>query len=485
MAQRLKLAAERADINGLYESTKEDPNVLDRIDAIRFVDTPLHTATSAGHIDFAIEILRLMPSFGMKLNPNGQSSLHLALINEKFETVKGLINFDKKLIRVKGREGITPLHFIAHKDIYGDMVGHINANQQQRVVDRQQQVADPQQRGADQQQRVADGCSNIIAGQLQGLVNQQQRGDDGRINIISDQQQRVADGSINIIADHQQGVADQEQRRLNILAEFLFACPNSIEDLTNQDETALHIAVKTKNEIAVQVILGCICRIERRRVLAYKDEKESTALDVAVSTSQPEIARSLRSARVSSGLRAWFVSILRGAGALKSSSPDPSLAEFLNSPERVSEILFKQMFHMNRAVSMELRNIGLVVAVLIATATYQAALSPPGGIGDDALIKALTNGTNINGTVSSTNNLFAANTSSINATSFTPTHEFKLLVIRDELVFLLLYGSNTFAFVFSMLMMMFLLPFKPFGILHVALFCMMCSYGVLLFLVSA
>ncbi|KAH7865827.1 hypothetical protein Vadar_011770 [Vaccinium darrowii] len=109
-AWALKVAAETGDINGLYGSIKEDSHVLDRIDAIPFVDTPLHTAASAGHTDFAIEILRLKPSFGRKLNPDGLSSLHLALINDKFETVKRLIKFDKELIQVKGREGANSLH---------------------------------------------------------------------------------------------------------------------------------------------------------------------------------------------------------------------------------------------------------------------------------------------------------------------------------------------------------------------------------------
>ncbi|KAG5536782.1 hypothetical protein RHGRI_024270 [Rhododendron griersonianum] len=147
--ERLKAAAETGDIEGLYESIKEDPNVLDHIDAIPFVDTPLHTAASAGQIDFAIEILRLKPSFGRKLNPDGLSSLHLALLKDKFDMVKRLIKLDKELIRVKGKQGNTPLHFIANKEIY--------ANQEQRVLD----------------------------------------------------------------------------GRVNILAEFLFACLDSIEDLTN------------------------------------------------------------------------------------------------------------------------------------------------------------------------------------------------------------------------------------------------------------
>ncbi|KAI7988550.1 Ankyrin repeat-containing protein BDA1 [Camellia lanceoleosa] len=87
-----------------------------------FVETPLHVAASAGQIDFALEILRLKPSFGKKLNPEGLSPLHLALQNKHSETVRRLVKFDSELIRVKGREGLTPLHFVAKTGDQDDLL---------------------------------------------------------------------------------------------------------------------------------------------------------------------------------------------------------------------------------------------------------------------------------------------------------------------------------------------------------------------------
>ncbi|KAI7988204.1 Ankyrin repeat-containing protein BDA1 [Camellia lanceoleosa] len=113
--QRLNTAAEAEDINGLYKCIREDPQILGHIDNIPFVDTPLHTAASAGRTNFALEMMNLKPSFGRKLNPDGLSPLHLALQNRHFETVRQLISFDKELIRVKGRESITPLHYVAQE----------------------------------------------------------------------------------------------------------------------------------------------------------------------------------------------------------------------------------------------------------------------------------------------------------------------------------------------------------------------------------
>ncbi|KAE9467339.1 hypothetical protein C3L33_00753, partial [Rhododendron williamsianum] len=427
MARRMKAAAETGDINGLYDSIKEDPNVLDSIDAIPFVDTPLHTAASAGHTDFAVEILRLKPSFGRKLNPDGLSSLHLALINHKFDTVKRLIKLDKKLIRVKGKQGETPLHFIARKE-------DINADQEQRELD-----------------------------------------------------------------DH----------RVNTLAEFLFACPYSIDDLTNQDETALHIAVKTNNISAVEIILGLIRWIKDERLMANKDDKGNTALHLAVKNSQLELVKLLvkessfadRNAKNSATLTALdiallleqsdeaksIVNTLRCAGALESSSSANnyySLAKFLNSPAGPSEVVYRLKFFMDRAVSIELRNIGMVVAVLIATATFTAVLSPPGGVGGGGN-DLLSNGGNVNATVSSTNNLFGPNTSFINATLSIPTdNPAKRLLFKDDPDtygpdFLNFYVWNTGAFVLSMAMIMFVLPVLSdlFALLKGALLCMMVAYG--------
>jgi ankyrin repeat protein len=108
---RLKDAAEAGDIDILYTVIQDDPYILERIDSIPFVETPLHIAASMGHMDFAIEIMNLKPSFALKLNPQGFSPIHLAMQNNKKRMVYHFVSINKDLVRVKGREGITPLHF--------------------------------------------------------------------------------------------------------------------------------------------------------------------------------------------------------------------------------------------------------------------------------------------------------------------------------------------------------------------------------------
>ncbi|XP_024628835.1 ankyrin repeat-containing protein BDA1 [Medicago truncatula] len=117
-----------------------------------------------GHVQFATEIMRLKPSFALKLNQQGFSPIHLALQNNQktlhialnqgtyFEKsmVLRFVDMNKELVRIKGREGLTPLHI---------------------------------------------ACQN---------------------------------GEVDLVAN------------------FLFVCPNSIQDVTVRGETALHVAIKNK-----------------------------------------------------------------------------------------------------------------------------------------------------------------------------------------------------------------------------------------------
>ncbi|KAI8029176.1 Ankyrin repeat-containing protein BDA1 [Camellia lanceoleosa] len=77
--QRLMEAAQAGDISLMYGCIQEYPKILDGIDETPFVDTPLHIAASARHAHFALEMMKLKPSFGGKLNPQGLSPLDLAL----------------------------------------------------------------------------------------------------------------------------------------------------------------------------------------------------------------------------------------------------------------------------------------------------------------------------------------------------------------------------------------------------------------------
>lgn len=77
----LEEVAQAGDVHRLYVIPGQNLK-LEGIESIPFVNTPLHIAASAGHTRFAVEIISLKPSFSKKLNPDGFSPLHLALLKQ-------------------------------------------------------------------------------------------------------------------------------------------------------------------------------------------------------------------------------------------------------------------------------------------------------------------------------------------------------------------------------------------------------------------
>ncbi|KAI7980630.1 Ankyrin repeat-containing protein BDA1 [Camellia lanceoleosa] len=111
MDERLIGVTQTGDVETLYNLIQGDHSVLDKIDQVSFVDTPLHVAISANQTHFSKEIVSLKPSFLVKLNQYGYSPIHLASIVGQVEIVKELITIDPKLHLLKGREKTSPLHY--------------------------------------------------------------------------------------------------------------------------------------------------------------------------------------------------------------------------------------------------------------------------------------------------------------------------------------------------------------------------------------
>ena len=109
--EKMKQVVQHGNIDAFYILIREDVKLLDDIDQLPFVDTPLHIAASAGYIPLAMKLMRLKPSFAWKPNPDGFSPIHLALLNRKTQMVLRLLKVDGNLVHVQGREGMTPLHY--------------------------------------------------------------------------------------------------------------------------------------------------------------------------------------------------------------------------------------------------------------------------------------------------------------------------------------------------------------------------------------
>ncbi|CDP22244.1 unnamed protein product, partial [Coffea canephora] len=102
------------------------------------------------------------------------------------------------------------------------------------------------------------------------------------------------------------------ENNLELLVEFLCACPKSINDLTNKHQSAVHIAVQEGKPHAFKVLLGWLSRRNKEEVLRFKDSDGNTALHIAVGKEQFEVVRELSSkvkinSRNSKGLTAWDI----------------------------------------------------------------------------------------------------------------------------------------------------------------------------------
>ena len=188
---------------------REDVRILEDIDELPFVDTPLHIAASAGspeHVQFAMEMMRLKPSFARKLNLNGYSPIHLALQEGHTQMAHRLLQVDGDLVRVRGKKGRTPLHDVA--------------------------------------------------------------------------------------------AAAATEQQLDLLDKFLSDYPNSIEDVTIQNQTALHIALENNNLDAFKRLVRWLKKSKSenvREILNRQDEKGNTVLHVAVSKNQTKASSLLSS----------------------------------------------------------------------------------------------------------------------------------------------------------------------------------------------
>ncbi|XP_022971878.1 ankyrin repeat-containing protein BDA1-like [Cucurbita maxima] len=293
MNQRLNAVASSGDIDSLYLILQEDAYILERIDQVPFVDTPLHISASAGHVPFSLEIMRLKPSLAKKLNPEGYSPIHLALQNNQTKTVLRLVDIDRDLVCIQGRDGLTPLHI-------------------------------------------------------------------------------AASGGMD-----------------DILAKFLTSCPKSIKQLTNRNESALHIAVKREDIESVKILLQWIQQTCMTSILNWCDDEGNNAMHRVALGNQIEMVKLLinkvdMKAKNLEGKTA--LDIMKERGLVE----DKEVKEMLHGSHilrDVAKFVCSILLFVKRLVitdhpeilymSKKDRNAILVVYVLIATATYEAALSPP------------------------------------------------------------------------------------------------------------
>ncbi|XVF83522.1 hypothetical protein PTKIN_Ptkin16aG0495500 [Pterospermum kingtungense] len=288
MDESLRTAAMKGNVSELYKLIQEDRKILKHIDEEEYIDTPLHIAADAGCIDFAMEIMSLKPSFARKLNEQGFSPMHLALENGHEELALLLLEKDKDLVGVKGRNGETSLH---------------------RAITR--------------------------------------------------------------------------KRSHKLLAKFLKACPECIQDVTTTNQTALHIAITNNHLEALRLLCRRLLKTDYcEDVVNQKDRNDNTALHIAARDNQHQMIELLLKCKADKHL------------VNKDNNQSISILDDFFLTPRVSTFIYKlkkkivkrvekassTIFHDMDSISIDDRNALLVILALLLGATFQNVLSPPGSV---------------------------------------------------------------------------------------------------------
>ncbi|XP_057801489.1 ankyrin repeat-containing protein BDA1-like [Salvia miltiorrhiza] len=392
----------------IYTLIKEHKKEWKEIEEMSFAETPLHRAAAAGNTEVAVEILNLMPSLGRKLNEEGLSPLHLAIEGAHHDTARVMARFDKQLVRVKGKKGMTPLMQCATS------------------------------------------------------------------------------------ADLDKGIKD-----LELLARLLVACPESVADINNNNQTVVHVALEHRRCDTVCVLVDWLRRRDQiASILSVKDINGNTALHAAAQfgcvTGTKKIVglvklNVLNSEKMTaldiaikhnqvfgiSDIENSIKKILEKNGAKRSSEifQPQTTTEYVLTEAGFFEAVSRAYYYLTRELTLEMRNAILVVATLIVAATYQGVLQPPGGV-----YPPPEDTNNIGNTLLSRRHHMEGWTQ--RQTRFNALRKnLAGRMVMEENHYRYFMPTNTFAFALSVVIVIFVVPGSPiFLILHFCLVFMCVSY---------
>ncbi|KAK7853914.1 ankyrin repeat-containing protein bda1 [Quercus suber] len=265
---------------------------------------------------------------------------------------------------------------------------------------------------------------------------------------------------------------------LDLLEEFLLVCPDSIVDVTGRNETALHIALKYNRLEAVKHLLAWGYKFVD---VNHKNLEDETAWDILqgkTKVENGEIRDMLRRAKAKSG---------------SSLSTSNRYAKYQRLPVSSCFQFLKTDFKREiRKLSEERRSLLLVVAVLLVTVSYQAVLSPPGGLWqDNGQCNTTEVGSSPDGTIDLSNTIiptkagfFDPNTDNKTPSNTTAVCEHKAgtAIAFEDGLFQVFLICNAITFLISNSLIIFLVPNGYMKVLFFALNVTLCfsySYALL------
>ncbi|EOY22731.1 Ankyrin repeat family protein, putative [Theobroma cacao] len=364
---RLFESARTGNVMDLHKLLRENPLILHTI-SLYSCENPLHVASAAGHVGFVREILGLRPEYANEVNKDGFSPLHIAAANGHIEVVRELLSVDRKLCCLEGREKKTPFHLAA-------MIGRIDVITEMLL-----------------------SCAECI----EGVTVQRET-------------------ALHLATKNSQFEA------VKVMVDWIIEMKK--EDVLNlkdeQGNTVLHLATwknqRQANEVSIYISKTVRrCWEERFRIVS----PVKAVIELVLGTGTTVTSGSLEVNAVNqSGLTALDVlqifpseagdreiaDILQHAGAVRARdvmiSPTSSCEshnQVINQPRapqrsrwQTDNLVEYFKFKKGRDPPSEARSALLVIAVLVATATFQVGLSPPGGTWQDNSSPNQTNGTSI------------------------------------------------------------------------------------------
>ncbi|KAK8660084.1 hypothetical protein V6N13_051019 [Hibiscus sabdariffa] len=195
--------------------------------------------------------------------------------------------------------------------------------------------------------------------------------------------------------------------RHGVVDALIMACPNSIREITDKRETILHLGVKSESGCK---LLGRLLQgVRVKEMLNWKDDEGNTVLHLAALRKQHEVMKMLLlqpeldvNAMNSNELKALDI-LLKGPKQsndeevvhmlLLASMPkleNQALTQHSQANDAVIEVDAEMKDSTSKRDAAdsfewlgEMRRGTMVMAVLIATVTFEVALNPPGGVWQD------------------------------------------------------------------------------------------------------
>ncbi|XP_059455106.1 uncharacterized protein LOC132185335 [Corylus avellana] len=323
---------QEANMAALYEASRDgcistlttliqrDARILDRVSLTSFSETPLHSSTLHGHLEFSKILVSKKPKFAEEVDPLGQTPLHLASAEGHTEIVQALLQTNINACLARDQDGRIPLHLAT-------MRGRIE------IIEK------------------------LIKARQESIL----------MNLEGDSVLHLC-------------IRYNHLDALKLLVELANGNESFLSSIDHDGNSILHLAVMLKQKQAIKYVLS-FSKIGEANAMK---KIGLTALDVLEAYVYPrdvkwfEIQNILKEAGVrrSTNRNPSLSPTLSSNGV---DEAQPSQSRFRGWWECTRSSLVKHLTHEENWIQ-ETRGMLMVVATVIATMAFQAGISPPGGV---------------------------------------------------------------------------------------------------------